>query len=521
MASLETNQLIEAYLDNELSSQELRLFREMLKKDRHLQKQLLLESCFHLSVRINLTAVTQADCALNNLDEAVLLDQQVDHRPFLPSALDTNSTTAGFGDVLSTTIMNALSSPKFLWFIMLFSASLFSTMFFMLLPTDATLEGPHPIERVTHISQEIDAVWGEGIERKDLRMLLEGTRLDLRSGLAQVEYKNGVRVNLEGPTIFVASGENEGDLLLGKVSAQITKGGEKFAITTPSGRITDLGTEFGVVVDSEQNTDVQVFDGKVELAIQGEGGTTKKIELVETDAIRINRPPSSNTQKQTITKILYTPLRFARCYNKLKPYYYDDFSIDTAENYTLSSVSGSDKGNSFSIENGILSVNADQDICSVISKLPLLGVGDTFMVDVPGVNPEVSAVSILVSTQAKGGMGGTYGFRLRRDRGIVIEKFDSTQSSLDHPSKRILEDTRIDDPLFGRPIRLVIERFSATGFVFYYESNDGRRRITDLTEHPDLGNSNRLYVGVEVHSYNQPKTEDFDNLVVYPAENNN
>ena len=517
MSEQNVRQLIDAYFDGELSNANLCKFEETLKENRGSVKLFMKESCFHLRLSMGLVTLSQTELAMSDLSEAVLLDQQLSQQSSLMPALGTGDISDSFSEVLRTAVINILGSAKFLWAIILFSAGLFSLMLFLLFPGDSTLNGPNPFERVTHVSQTVDAVWGEGVKEEDLRVLFKGSKLDLKSGLAQIEYKNGVRVNLEGPAIFIISGKNEGTLVSGKVSAQIVAGGELFAIKASIGKITDLGTEFGVVVDPEQNTDVQVFNGKVELAVSGKGQSARSvetIELVETDAVRVN------ATKRSVAKILYTPLQFARCYEKLRPYHYDDFSSDTSENYLACDTNQNANVASFSIENGVLTVSGSRGTCSAISKRPLLGVGDFFMADVPGIDPQTSNVFVVVSTQPiypTGGMGGTFGFCLRREKDLVVEEFDSSQTSPNENSSRVIEGTRIDDPLFGRPIRLVIERRTASDFVFYYESNDGRTRITDVVKNTDLENSKRLYVGVGVQSEGQ-ESKVFDNFIVYPAE---
>ena len=44
--------------------------------------------------------------------------------------------------------------------------------------------------------------------------------------------------------------------------------GRGFVVETPQGQVTDLGTEFGVDVAGDSNTDVVVFEGAVNLAYE-------------------------------------------------------------------------------------------------------------------------------------------------------------------------------------------------------------------------------------------------------------
>ena len=511
-------QLIDAYFDHELSNDELRQFEEMLETDQEIQKALLKESYFYMQLRMGLTTVPKTEFALYDLDEAVILDQQMSQKASLMPSIDTSGTQYGFGEVLSSTFMHVFSSTKFLFAITLFSIGLFSLLLAMLIPWNTTLDAPNPYKKVTHISQTVDAVWGEGVEEESLNLLFQGTKLDLRSGLAQVEYKSGVRVNLEGPVIFVISGENEGSLLAGKLSAQMVAGAEEFAIKTPIGKVTDLGTEFGIIVDPSQNTDIQVFDGKVELAISRKTNHSvplKKLELVETNAVRVD------AANRKVTEVLYTPLRFARCYKNLRPYFYDDFSTDSSSNYVMNFPDQGIGNAAFAIEKDMLSIRVNNNTGAVISKRPLLGVGDIFMVDVPGVDPGTSEISAVVSVQPTHGNNrsrGECGFRFRREHGLIVEKFGAQSSLQDGNASSFVEEIRIDDPLYGKTIRLVIERRTETDFVFYYESNDGRTRITEVITNPELENFKRLHVGIEARSVNHEEVKVFDNLIVYPSK---
>ena len=122
--------------------------------------------------------------------------------------------------------------------------------------------------------------------RHDPRMKA-GTRLVLASGLVEITYGTGAVVVLEGPAEFVVGGTeaqrrkalshedpsrrrkpadaaNSGYLALGSLVARVEgKGAQGFTIDTPTARIEDLGTEFGVNVSSNGISNVHVFEGSV------------------------------------------------------------------------------------------------------------------------------------------------------------------------------------------------------------------------------------------------------------------
>lgn len=88
--------------------------------------------------------------------------------------------------------------------------------------------------------------------------------LRLKSGQVQIEFYQGARVTLEGPAAFQLVSSGEAYCGHGKLSAHVPPQARGFRIDTPKGTIVDLGTEFGLNVNSD-GAEVHVFDGEVEL----------------------------------------------------------------------------------------------------------------------------------------------------------------------------------------------------------------------------------------------------------------
>lgn len=92
--------------------------------------------------------------------------------------------------------------------------------------------------------------------------------LDLRNGYAQINYANGVQVIVEGPCRFQVTSENSMQVRRGRATVKVPHSADHFHLDTPSGRITDLGTEFGVAIGSSEEGPViltEVFDGEIEV----------------------------------------------------------------------------------------------------------------------------------------------------------------------------------------------------------------------------------------------------------------
>ena len=94
------------------------------------------------------------------------------------------------------------------------------------------------------------------------RQLEPGRRLDLAEGQVEVAFNDGVHLHFRGPARMDV--EQHGlQLQSGAVALRVPEQATGFTVDTPTARIVDLGTEFSVQVDEEQNTDVEVFAGKV------------------------------------------------------------------------------------------------------------------------------------------------------------------------------------------------------------------------------------------------------------------
>ncbi|HEY8505100.1 MAG TPA: FecR family protein [Gemmataceae bacterium] len=123
--------------------------------------------------------------------------------------------------------------------------------------------------------------WGDGAAAGDLRA---GTTLSLERGLAELRFRCGARVVLEGPARLELVSGSSARLTSGRLTARVEEPAAGFRIESPQGRIIDLGTEFGVAVSDRGTTEVYVFDGKVEAhPVAGAAG----VSLTRDEAARI------------------------------------------------------------------------------------------------------------------------------------------------------------------------------------------------------------------------------------------
>ncbi|MEO6244065.1 MAG: LamG-like jellyroll fold domain-containing protein [Opitutaceae bacterium] len=135
---------------------------------------------------------------------------------------------------------------------------------------------------------------------------LGGGTLQLRSGLLELTYASGVVIVLEAPARFELRHAGLLWLAEGNVSARVPDAAKGFAVETPSARIVDLGTEFGVSA-AAGSSEVHVFKGEVLVTNASEPDS---LRLSETRATRID------TKTRTPTGIGYEPQRFVRTFDE-------------------------------------------------------------------------------------------------------------------------------------------------------------------------------------------------------------
>jgi hypothetical protein len=123
----------------------------------------------------------------------------------------------------------------------------------------------HPEKFVARVVEvTADARWDDDLHPREFLMRLrEGDELHLLSGLAHLEFYSGARIILQGPSKFTPTGPARGKLESGRLTGKVDGG--KFQLTTPTAKVVDLGTEFGVTVGPSSDTDVCVFVGEVEV----------------------------------------------------------------------------------------------------------------------------------------------------------------------------------------------------------------------------------------------------------------
>ena len=119
------------------------------------------------------------------------------------------------------------------------------------------------------LTRALDTAWDASSPGPALGSVLPKRRLVLTSGSIQVEFFSGARVILEGPADFELISTNEGLCRHGKLRAFVPPQALGFTVRTSTVTLVDHGTEFGLRADRDGDSELHVFQGRVELRGRG------------------------------------------------------------------------------------------------------------------------------------------------------------------------------------------------------------------------------------------------------------
>ncbi len=138
-------------------------------------------------------------------------------------------------------------------------------------------------EDVAWLVNAQDCRWAE--DGPPVGSMHAGTLLHIEQGLAEVHFRSGARIVLEGPASLELLSGNGARLLRGRLSARVPEQAHGFVVYSPQGKVVDLGTEFGLAVGEDGAADVHVFEGRVDAAPVGAAA----VSLTQDQSARLDR----------------------------------------------------------------------------------------------------------------------------------------------------------------------------------------------------------------------------------------
>jgi len=140
---------------------------------------------------------------------------------------------------------------------------------------------------VATLTSSIEAKWDLADAAIDLgRRLQTKTPLRLKKGFAELVFDEGAKVVVEAPAAFELCSESRILLQSGRVTVLVSETAQGFRVDTPTSRVIDLGTEFGVHVSRHGDSVVQMYQGRARLSLKSAG--KKNVLINKGQARRIN-----------------------------------------------------------------------------------------------------------------------------------------------------------------------------------------------------------------------------------------
>lgn len=139
--------------------------------------------------------------------------------------------------------------------------------------------GQNPAPRIVDntITDASETHWGNNSLALKVGSKIPAGWLRLDSGVVEITFASAARVAIEGPAQFQLIGSNSMELQAGKLSTDVPRRAHGFSVKTPTATITDLGTRFGAIVGGDQSSEVDVFQGRVQLKTEnGPANTLRK-----------------------------------------------------------------------------------------------------------------------------------------------------------------------------------------------------------------------------------------------------
>ena len=126
---------------------------------------------------------------------------------------------------------------------------------------------------VATLREATNVVWSNDQDAVNVGGRIKSGSLRLGAGEAELVFDSGAKLLLAGPAKLELESPLRVFLEKGKVAAHMPSTAVGFELYTPTSKLVDQGTEFGVVVDEAGTTKVHVFRGQVDLHYADDSGS--------------------------------------------------------------------------------------------------------------------------------------------------------------------------------------------------------------------------------------------------------
>jgi hypothetical protein len=141
---------------------------------------------------------------------------------------------------------------------------------------------------VAVVTRDMGAQWGPGAGPAD-DSFVPGT-YDLREGTVEVKFRSGAKAVLVGPVRLDVHDDSHVSLNTGRARVTVPDGPDEgsFRVDTPTSRLADAGTEYGVEVQPTGCSLVQVYEGELSASAKVESQWQPEQPIGEGRALRFD-----------------------------------------------------------------------------------------------------------------------------------------------------------------------------------------------------------------------------------------
>ncbi|MEI6644500.1 MAG: LamG-like jellyroll fold domain-containing protein [bacterium] len=120
-------------------------------------------------------------------------------------------------------------------------------------------------DEVATLVNAVKCLWGTSRQATAVGTRLTCGTVQLVQGLCEIEFDSGARMILEGPSVLEIQSRDRAFLRTGAVTCMVPKKAIGFVVQTPSSRVVDFGTEFGIRAEESGASQVHTFTGLVKV----------------------------------------------------------------------------------------------------------------------------------------------------------------------------------------------------------------------------------------------------------------
>ncbi|MBN2217364.1 MAG: FecR domain-containing protein [Pirellulales bacterium] len=195
---------------------------------------------------------------------AIDFDQELPDPGFVPrnsTPVDVLDAGGAGNNVKSSIPWTLWGLTPYKWFAVSWVAALCITLTWIWIH-----ESGGPVGEFATLVQTDGCVWtADRVAPQQGERLSVNDGLELVRGIAEIEFDNGTRVVLEGPAQLSFEKPDRVACNRGSLVATVPREAIGFTVRTPLANVVDLGTEFGVAVEPNGESEVYVFQGAVRL----------------------------------------------------------------------------------------------------------------------------------------------------------------------------------------------------------------------------------------------------------------